>query len=152
MKSMVYVVLDNGDVLGVYDKYEDAENATIRYATEQATITPVVIGRTDDLRNGCNNPAEVIKAMEKELKESPFEAFPEEEEEEDEHKYCDSAADCCFCNSDDEDEDEDEEEEDDDDAVYSLTAKGEFVLRYMEAGHTFEEACEIANILFGKGE
>ena len=125
MKSMVYVVLDNGDVLGVYDKYEDAENATIRYATEQATITPVVIGRTDDLRNGCNNPAEVIKAMEKELEESPFEPFSEEEEEE-------------------------EEEEDDDDAVYSLTTKGKFIMQYVDDGHTFDEAYRIANILFGE--
>ena len=129
MKSMVYVVLDNGDVLGVYDKYEDAENATIRYATEQATITPVVIGRTDDLRNGCNNPAEVIKAMEKELEESPFEPFSEEEEEE-----------------------EEEEEDDDDDAVYSLTAKRKFIRQYVDNGYTFEEACLVANILFGKME
>jgi hypothetical protein len=52
-----------------------------------------------------------------------------------------------------EDEDEDEEEEDEiDTTAYSLTAKGEFALRYMEAGHTFEEACEIADLLFGDGE
>lgn len=80
-----------------------------------------------------------------------------EPEAEDEDKYCDSAADDYFCNSDeeeqDEDEDNDEEDEDDDDtATYSLTAKGEFVLRYMQYGHSFEEACGIADILFGEGE
>lgn len=52
----------------------------------------------------------------------------------------------------DDDEDEDEEEDDDDNVVYSLTVKGEFVLRCMEAGNTFEEACEIADLLFGEGE
>lgn len=49
-------------------------------------------------------------------------------------------------------EDEDEEEDDDDNVVYSLTVKGEFVLRCMEEGYTFEEACEIADLLFGDGE
>ena len=50
------------------------------------------------------------------------------------------------------DEDEEEEEDDDDNVVYSLTVKGKFVLRCLEAGYTFEEACEIANVLFGDGE
>lgn len=50
------------------------------------------------------------------------------------------------------DEDDDEEDEDEDNVVYSLTVKGEFVLRYMEAGYPFEEACEVADILFGEGE
>jgi hypothetical protein len=49
-------------------------------------------------------------------------------------------------------EDDDEEDDDEDNVVYSLTVKGEFVLRYMEAGYPFEEACEVADILFGKGE
>ena len=49
-------------------------------------------------------------------------------------------------------EDEDEEEDDDDTVTYSLTTKGEFVLQYMEAGYPFEEACEVADILFGEGE
>ena len=52
----------------------------------------------------------------------------------------------------DDDEDEDEEEDDDDNVVYSLTVKGEFVLRCMEEGYAFEEACEIADLLFGDGE
>lgn len=95
-----------------------------------------------------------------------------EPEAKDEDKYCDSAADDYFCNSDDEDEDSEEEvddfglpadywsefdedngeEDDDDTTAYSLTAKGEFVLRYMQYGHSFEEACGIADILFGEGE
>ena len=84
-----------------------------------------------------------------------------EDENEDENKYCDSAADCFFCNSDEEEWDEDEEdgyfnsdndEENDDGHSYVLTAKGEFITRYMEAGYSFEEACAIADLLFGKGE
>ena len=59
-------------------------------------------------------------------------------------------------NSEDFDEDyfdsEDNKEDDDDNVVYSLTVKGKFVLRCVEAGHTFEEACEIADLLFGEGE
>ena len=94
---------------------------------------------------------------------------------ENENKYCDSAADTCFCNSDDEDKDsdaevddfgvpmdywsefdedngEDENTEDEDSCPYYLTAKGEFVVRYINAGHTLEEASKIADILFGEGE
>ena len=47
---------------------------------------------------------------------------------------------------------EDNKEDDDDNVVYSLTVKGKFVLRCVEAGHIFEEACEIADLLFGEGE
>lgn len=46
----------------------------------------------------------------------------------------------------------DEEEDDDDNTVYSLTAKGEFVMRYMNTGRTFEEACKVADLLFGEGQ
>lgn len=50
-------------------------------------------------------------------------------------------------------DDEDEEEDDDDNTVYSLTPKGEFVLQYMNVGHTtFEEACRVADLLFEEGE
>lgn len=48
--------------------------------------------------------------------------------------------------------DDNEEDDDDDNCMYSLTVKGDFVVRYMEAGHTFEEACKIADLLFGSGE
>ena len=50
------------------------------------------------------------------------------------------------------DSDDDDEEDDGDTTAYSLTAKGEFVVRYMEAGHSFKEACAIADLLFGEGE
>ena len=63
---------------------------------------------------------------------------------EDENKYCDSAADCYFCNS--------EEEEEDDDVVYSLASKRKFIRQYVDNGHAFEEACLVADILFGKME
>ena len=47
---------------------------------------------------------------------------------------------------------EDDEENEDDDVTYSLTPKGEFVLRYMKAGHSLEEAYKVADLLFGEGE
>lgn len=68
---------------------------------------------------------------------------------EDENKYCDSAADCSFCNSDEEEQDEDDDEEDDGNTT---TVKDDFVRWYMEEGYSFEEACRVADILFGEGE
>lgn len=61
---------------------------------------------------------------------------------------------------DDEEWDEDEEggyfnsddEDEEDDCLYSLTPKGEFVLKALEAGIAFEDACNIANFLFDNGE
>lgn len=54
---------------------------------------------------------------------------------------------------DDLDFDDDEEDEDDSTPQYALTPKGEFVVHFMEdSGCSFEEACEIADVLFGKGE
>lgn len=47
----------------------------------------------------------------------------------------------------------DDDDDDDDTPQYALTPKGEFVVHFMEdSGCSFEEACEIANVLFGKGE
>ena len=51
-----------------------------------------------------------------------------------------------------EDFEEDEDEDEDDTAEYSLTVKGDFVLRYVEAGHSFGEAIVMADLLFGEGE
>ena len=139
MKQMVYVVLDNGEVVGVYDEYEDAEKVALTSAS--STITPVVVGKADKSRVGCNTPSEVISAMEDELKtlatfipdededednwddeyeddedeEDDYEEEEEEEDDDDENKYCDSAADLYFCNSDDEDDDEDDEDDEEDD-------------------------------------
>jgi len=92
MKQMVYVVLDNGEVLGVYDEYAEAEAV----ATETATITPVIVGQTDDCRVGCETPSEVITAMEHELQNLSVLEDEDDWEEEDE------------------DEDEEWEEEEDD--------------------------------------
>lgn len=49
-------------------------------------------------------------------------------------------------------DDDDEDDEENNESAFSLTAKGEFALQYMEAGYSFEEACEVADLLFGKGE
>ena len=73
----------------------------------------------------------------------------EDEDEDEDEDFDEEDFDFDF---DDDDDDEDEEENDDDNVVYSLTVKGEFVLRCMEEGYTFEEACEIADILFDEGE
>jgi len=92
-----------------------------------------------------------------------------EPEDVDENKYCDSAADCYFCNSEDEedeevddfgvptdywsDNDEEEENEEEDTCQYTLTPKGEFVVRALDTGmFSFEEACDIANVLFDDSE
>lgn len=81
MKQMVYVVLDNGEVLGVYDEYAEAEAVV----TETATITPVIVGQTDDCRVGCETPSEVITAMEHELQNlSVLEDEDDEDDEDDE--------------------------------------------------------------------
>jgi len=54
---------------------------------------------------------------------------------------------------DDLDFDDDDEDEDDSAPQYAVTPKGEFVVHFMEdSGCSFEEACEIADVLFGKGE
>lgn len=49
-------------------------------------------------------------------------------------------------------EDEDEDDDEADTTYYGLTVKGEFVLRYVEAGHSFGEAIAVADLLFGEGE
>jgi len=73
------------------------------------------------------------------------------EPDEDENKYCDSAADCYFCNSEDE-EDEEEEEEEEDTCQYTLTPMGEFVARALDAGIAFEDAVNLAKIVFDNDE
>lgn len=50
------------------------------------------------------------------------------------------------------DDEEDEDEEEDDNVVYSLTPKGEFVARALDAGISFEDTCELADILFDDNE
>jgi len=49
-------------------------------------------------------------------------------------------------------DEEEEEEDDDDDCPFTLTPKGEFVARAIEAGISFEDACNMANIVFGDNE
>lgn len=70
---------------------------------------------------------------------------PEVEDEDDDEEWDENEENGYF-------DSDDDEEDDGDTTAYSLTAKGEFVVRYMEAGHTFEEACAIADLLFGEGE
>lgn len=99
MKQMVFVVLDGGDVVGVYDEYSEAEAV----ASETATITPVIVGQTDEFRVGCETPDEVIEAMEHELQNlgNSYLSSEDEDEDEDEDEW----------DEEDWDEDEDEEEE-----------------------------------------
>lgn len=84
-----------------------------------------------------------------------IEIDPNEEDEDEDEEYADEDyyEDEYFEDEDDEDEESEESEEVDTNTTkYCLTVKGQFALAYMEAGHTFEEACEIADLLFGKGE
>jgi hypothetical protein len=91
-----------------------------------------------------------------------------EPEDADENKYCNSAADCYFCNSEDEedeevdtfgvptdywsDNDEEEEDEEEDTCQYTLTPVGEFVARALAAGIAFEDAVNLAKIVFDNDE
>lgn len=112
MKQMVYVVVDKGIVVGVYDEYEDAE----KVASLTATITPVVVDRTDVNRKACNTPSEVVNAMQYELQNIGVNTTVmddddddyEDDEDEDEYEYEDDEDEY------EEDEDEEDEEEDED--------------------------------------
>jgi len=160
-------------------KWETADNmmniaafiATRACSKQGAQIDLEAIGKfaRDTFQEYCD----IVGITEVEYpEEENSEAFDDEERTDDEDKYCDSAADDCFCNSNEEEQDSKEEvddfdvptdywsefdedngkEDDDDSTVYYLTAKGEFVLRYMQYGHSLEEASKIADILFGEGE
>lgn len=111
MKQMVYVVVDKGIVVGVYDEYEDAE----KVASLTATITPVVVDRTDVNRKACNTPSEVVNAMQYELQNMGVNTTvmdddddDDYEDDEDEDEYEDDEDEY------EEDEDEEDEEEDED--------------------------------------
>lgn len=41
---------------------------------------------------------------------------------------------------------------DDEDEEYTLTSKSEFVIHFMDEGHSIEETCKVADELFGKDE
>ena len=47
---------------------------------------------------------------------------------------------------------EEEEEEEEEEEFYTLTAKGNFVVKYMELGYSFHEAMEVADALFDNNE
>lgn len=110
MKQMVYVVIENGYVTGVWNEYQDAEN----HVGEDGVITPVVVD-TYGKRAGCETPEEVIESMEQELQNLCPSCSEEEEKDEDDDDMFSS-----FFNDDDGDEEEEEEENDDDEET--LTA------------------------------
>ena len=119
MKQMVYVVLDNGEVVGVYDEYSEAEAV----ASETATITPVIVGQTDDCRVGCETPSEVITAMEHELQN--LSVLSDEDEDEDEY-----------------DDDEDDEDIDPiEELVYEMD--GQRVISKDDAGQILQTICDV---------
>ena len=104
MKQMVYVVIENDGLTGVWNEYQDAEN----HVSEDGVIVPVIVDQYG-LRDGCETPSEVVVAMQKELQnmyypcsdsDSDDEDDEEEEEEEDEEEEYEE---------DDEDNDDDDE-------------------------------------------
>lgn len=95
LKQMVYVVIENGYVTGVWNEYQDAEN----HVGEDGVIIPAVVDTYGE-RAGCETPKEVIEAMEQELQN----LYPSCEDDDDDDEE-----------EEDDDEDEDEEDEDDDD-------------------------------------
>lgn len=128
MKQMVYVVLDNGEVLGVYDEYAEAEEVI----TDTATITPVIVGQTDDCRVGCETPSEVITAMEYELQNLSVLEDEDEDEDDEDDEWAEEEWDTAY--EDDEDDifeveiedDEDDEEEQPDtisEMIYEMDGK-----------------------------
>ena len=87
LKQMVYVVIENGYVTGVWNEYQDAES----HVGEDGVIIPAVVDTYGE-RAGCETPKEVIEAMEQELQN----LYPS-------------------CEDDDDDDDEEEDDDDDDD-------------------------------------
>ena len=108
MKQMVYVVLLDETVVGVYDEYTTAEKVALRYP--ESTITPVIVGQTDDCRVPCDNPSEVVEAMEYELQNIGQEESGDDDDDDDEDDYDEG----------DDDEEDEEEEEPIDLAVMTL--------------------------------
>ena len=107
MKQMVYVVIDNDGVTGVWNEYKDAEN----HVSEDGVIIPVIVDQYGH-RDGCETPSEVVTAMEKELQNmySALSKFVDDDEDDD---YDDDEYD-----DDDDDEDEDDDYDDDEDEEY----------------------------------
>lgn len=100
MKQMVYVVIENGYVTGVWNQYQDAAS----HCGESGNIIPAVVDTYGE-RAACETPEEVIESMEQEL-QNLNNPYQEEEEEEDDDDMFSS-----FFDDDEDDEEEEEEEE-----------------------------------------
>ena len=111
MKQMVYVVIDNDGVTGVWNEYKDAEN----HVSEDGVIIPVIVDQYGH-RDGCETPSEVVTAMEKELQNmySALSKFVDDDDEDDDYDDDDDDE----YDDDDDDEDEDDDYDDDEDEEY----------------------------------
>ncbi len=109
----------------VIEEYASAFDAAMKAIGIKLVVNPNVVDDEDEYED-----------------DEEFEDEDEDFSDDDDYDYEDEE----------EEEDEDDEEDEEDTCEYTLTVKGDFVLRYMNAGHSFEEACKIANILFGEGE
>lgn len=105
MKQMVYVVIENDGLTGVWNEYKDAEN----HVSEDGVIIPVVVDQYGH-RDGCETPSEVVTAMEKELQNLYSSCSDSDDDEEEDNDMFSS-----FFDEDDEDEEEDDDEEEDED-------------------------------------
>ena len=101
MKQMVYVVIENGYVTGVWNQYQDA----VSHCGEDGNIIPAVVDTYGE-RAGCETPEEVIESMEQEL-QNLGNSYPDEDEDEEEEEDDDMFA--SFFADDDEEEEEDDE-------------------------------------------
>ena len=106
MKQMVYVVIENGCLTGVWNEYQDAEN----HVGEDGVIIPAVVD-TYGKRAGCETPSEVIESMEQELQNLYPSCSEEEDEDEDEEEDDDDMFSSFFDDNDEEEEEEEEEED-----------------------------------------
>lgn len=108
MKQMVYVVIDNGGVTGVWNEYKDAEN----HVSEDGVIVPVIVDQYGQ-RDGCETPSEVVAAMEKELQNMYSSDSDSDDDDDDEEEDDDMFS--SFFDDDEEEDEEDEEEEEEED-------------------------------------
>ena len=162
--QIVYVVTDKASdtIVGAFNDYKAAEEVAFKWQDvkdsreEEVAVTPVAVDCSVSIP-ACYTFEELDEALDEIIdciKRAEFETDSDEEEE-DEDECPESEIDPEFMNKIDDildslyDKDEDEEEEDEDDtAMYSLTPKGEFVLKLLNGGTDFDEAMKVANVIF----
>lgn len=156
VQQIVYVVTDISEqvIIGAFNTYMAAKIACDswqdEYNQKYISITPVLVDSACEV-DMCYTEQDVFhltnSLMNPETDEYNFDDDDDDNSlEEIEMDDYDANDNCDF------DDDDEEEDDENDSCQYSLTVKGEFALRLMEAGNSFEKACEVADLLFGEGD